>query len=136
MRAIFLAALLVAGCSSYPDLPVADTGTIAGTWREVRRDGHAVTNGYWLSIGTFSSFAVRKGCVVTGGMLRPVGGSRYRIDRYETGFGTEGCGLWRSGPEVAPFDGAEVGVVRNGTTLVATGAGHEVQFRRIGGPIV
>jgi hypothetical protein len=136
MKAAFLAAVLLAGCSTYADSPATDTAAIAGNWREVRRDGRIARSGYAVSISTFSSFAARKGCVVTGGMLRPLGDGRYRIERYETGYATEGCGPWRGGPEVAPFDGPEVRLVRQGNLLVASGGRRRVEFRWLGAAVV
>ena len=136
MKAAFLAAVMLAGCSSIPDPSGTDPTNIAGNWREVRNDGRSIRGGYALSISLFASFAARKGCVVTGGMLHPVGGNRYRIERYETGFATEGCGPWRSGPEVAPFDSPEVSLARQGKSLVAIGGGHRVEFRWRGAAVV
>ena len=118
--------LMLAGCVTGP-IPPADPDSIAGSWRH---------GDLTLSISTFSTFAVQRGCVATGGVLRPLGGGRYRIDRYESGFATEQCGPWRSGPEVAPFDGLEVTLTRVGHRLIAGGGNHRVAFRSVSGPIV
>jgi len=115
-----------------------DPGTIAGSWREFRRDGRPAPKGYALSISSFAepTFAVQAGCVATGGLLRPLGGERYRIERYETGFANEGCGPWRAGPEIAPFDGSEVTLVRQGNVLTASGSGRRVELRRLAAPVI
>ena len=139
---LILATLLLGGCAPpawmhEPGLPGElareDAGTITGAWQETLRDGRAVSGGYLLSIGNAGpyTFAVRKGCTVTGGVLEPVGDGRYRISRYESGFHTEGCGPRRSGPELAPFDGMEVMLSREGSRLVARGGGNTVELRRL-----
>nr|WP_295374705.1 hypothetical protein [uncultured Sphingosinicella sp.] len=115
------------------DLAREDPGTITGAWQEVTREGRPVRNGYSLSIGYPHpyTFAARKGCVATGGVLVPLGGDRFRIDRYESGYATEGCGVWRPGPEVAPFDGSEVLLSRHSLRLSAMGGGRTVELRRL-----
>ena len=128
MRALIATLLLLTGCAT-PHVPTTDSGAIAGSWRNPR-------TGLMLSISTFSSFAVQRGCVASGGMLAPLGGGRYRISRYEAGFATEGCGPWRSGPEIAPFDQSEVTLVREGAALVASGGGRRVVLRWVNKPIV
>jgi hypothetical protein len=85
-----------------------------------------------LSISRFSSFAVRKGCTVSGGMLSALGDARYRIGRYETGFASDQCGPWRNGPDIAPFDGAEVRLERTGFKLIASGREHRIVFHWLG----
>ena len=137
-----IATMLLSGCAPPPwmlepglpaDLARDDPGTITGAWKEVRRDGRQVRSGYNLSIGYPEpyTFAARKGCVVTGGVLAPLGGGGFRIERYEAGFETEGCGPWKSGPELAPFDGTEVQLIREGMTLTAIGGGQAVEFSRL-----
>src|SRR5215213_4574138 len=98
MKAILVAAVMLTGCATYPEPLPPDTSSIVGNWRETRLDGRRVSNGYALAISTFSSFAAQNVCVGTGVMLRASGPSRYRIERYETGFGTEGCRPLRAGP--------------------------------------
>jgi hypothetical protein len=117
---------------------IHDPGTIAGSWREIRRDGRSVAQGYVLSISSFAqpTFAVRRGCVASGGVLHPLGGNLFRVERYESGFSTEGCGPWRAGPEVAPFDASRISLVRNGQSLIAEGGGHRVEFRRLPAPVI
>lgn len=114
------------------DLARVDAGTIVGVWRETSRDGRGVSSGYYLTIGHSLTFAVQKGCVVTGGVLEPAGQDRYRIQRYDTGFETPGCGPWKAGPEVAPFDGAEVRLSRQGDRLFVEGGGLAAQLGRLG----
>ena len=137
--------LPIAGClssSPFEELgrrtAIDDPGTIAGSWREVRRDARRVSRGYMLSISSFEepTFAVQIGCVVTGGLLRPSGNDTFRVERYETGFSTEGCGPWRSGPDVAPFDGTEVRLMRKGRSLVTEGGGHRVEFVHLAVPVI
>jgi hypothetical protein len=115
-----------------------DLGTIAGSWREVRRNGRRVHQGSALSISSFvePTFAVQRGCVATGGLLRPLAGNAYRVERYESGYSIEGCGPWRSGPEVAPFDRLEISLIRHGPVLVAEGGGDRVEFRRLPVPVI
>jgi hypothetical protein len=115
-----------------------DPGTIAGSWREFRRNGQRVQRGYALSISSFvePTFAVQRDCVATGGLLRPLAGTAYRVERYESGFSIEGCGRWRSGPEVAPFDGNQINLVRDGQVLIAEGGGNRVEFRRLALPVI
>jgi hypothetical protein len=57
----------------------------------------------------------------------------FRIDRYTSGFATAGCGPWRAGPAVAPFDGKRVTLARSGNRLIASGSGSgtRVEFDRI-----
>jgi hypothetical protein len=76
------------------------------------------------------TFSAARGCVVTGGLLL-ADGAGYRIDRYESGFSTEGCGPWRAGPEVRPFDGERVQLRRAGVLLTAEGPAGAVRLRRI-----
>jgi hypothetical protein len=115
-----------------------DPGTIAGSWREFRRNGQLVQRGYALSISSFvePTFAVQRGCIATGGLLRPLAGTAYRVERYESGFSIEGCGPWRSGPEVAPFDGNQISLLRRGQVLIAEGGGIRVEFRRLRVPVI
>jgi hypothetical protein len=115
-----------------------DPGTIAGSWREFRRNGQRVQRGYALSISSFvePTFAAQLGCVATGGLLRPLTGTAYRIERYESGYSIEGCGAWRSGSEVAPFDGTQISLVRVGRVLIAEGGGTRVEFRRLPVPVI
>jgi hypothetical protein len=97
-----------------------------------------VQRGYALSISSFvePTFAVQRGCVATGGLLRPLAGTTYRVERYESGFFIEGCGPWRSGPEVAPFDGNQISLVREGQVLIAEGGGDRVELRRLPVPVI
>ena len=91
-----------------------------------------------MSISSFvePTFAVQRGCVATGGLLRPLAGTAYRVERNESGFSIEGCGPWRSGPEVAPFDGNQISLVRQGQVLIAEGGGNRVEFRRLPVPVI
>lgn len=145
MRTLSLLCLLaLGGChaierpSGRSALIARDAGTIAGSWRESRRNGRPVQGGYALSISSFEvpTFAVQKDCVATGGLLRPVATTTYRLERYETGFSIEGCGPWRSGPEIAPFDGVQINLIRHGQVLVAEGGGTRVEFRRLPVPVI
>ena len=115
------------------DLARDDRGTITGSWREVLRDGRRVSRGYAVTIGYPYpyTFAAQKGCTVSGGLLIPISASRYRIEHYKSGFGTEGCGPWRAGPEIAPFDGADVTLTRRGLHLFVVGGGHSVELVRL-----
>ena len=115
-----------------------DPGTIAGSWREFRRNGQLVQRGYALSISSLvePTFAVQLGCVATGGLLRPLSGTAYRVERYESGYSIEGCGPWRSNPEVAPFDGTQISLVRDGQILIAEGGGNRVEFLRLPVPVI
>ena len=121
MRRLILAALMLAGCTTAPLAPNVTGKPLAGIWR--------AASGQTLSISLFSSFATQSGCTITGGMLEPLGDRLYRIDRFETGHGSDRCGPWRSGPAIAPFDGAQVRLERRGDTLVAAGPGRQVAFR-------
>ena len=124
--------LLLAGCATsteYPpglpgDLIRNDQGTLTGVWRD--RQGLVVTID--LNIGTF---AAQKGCTTSGGALTALGGSRFRIDRYETGLSNDKCGPWRSGPEIAPFDGQIVDLTRTGFRLTAQGGGTSITLDRV-----
>ena len=116
IRSILLAAMLAGGCATVAPSPPA--GTIAGNWR--------AAGGMDLAISRFSSFAVRRGCIISGGMLRPLGDGRFRIDRYETGFASEECGPWRNGAAIAPFDSAEIRLERSGPNLVARDRRHRI----------
>jgi hypothetical protein len=60
----------------------------------------------------------------------------YSIERYECGFAIEGCGPWRSSPEIAPFDGRQISLVREGQVLIAEGGGTRVEFRRLPVPVI
>ena len=93
-------------------------------WRD--RRGLVVTIN--LHNGTF---AAQNGCTISGGVLALLGPDRFRIDRYESGFSTDECGPWKSGPAIAPFNGTEVGLVRTGDRLVATGGGKSVALSRV-----
>ena len=114
-----------------PGLPASlashDDGTIAGTWRARTASGTVE-----LSIlnGSVHTFAVQSGCTMTGGVLVP-DGATYRVDRYDSGYSTDRCGPWTSGPAVAPFDGDRVTLVRKGLVLTATGGGTTLRMRRL-----
>lgn len=136
------AASFLSGCAPHAptlepglseDLVRHDEGTITGSWRETLRNGRRVNKGYALSIGYPHpfTFAAQKGCTVTGGVLEELRGGFYRIQRYESGFSTPGCGPWRSGPELAPFDGSEVMLSREGDRLFARGEEHSIEFVRL-----
>lgn len=109
-----------------------DRGDLTGVWRQVRRNGRRVVTGYVLTIDPrLGTFALQKGCLATGGVLKPTGLGRYRIDHYETGFAAAGCPPWRRAPELAPFDSAEVSLVRDGQQLTARGAGVIIGLVRV-----
>jgi hypothetical protein len=139
---ILLVTALLAGCSPagwmlQPGLPGElarnDQGTITGTWREIRRDGRSVSSGYAPTIGSPSpyTFAAQKECTTAGGVLVQLAADEFRIERYEDGLETAGCGPWRAGPEIAPFNGSAVTLQRRGVHLVATGSGHSVELVRL-----
>ncbi len=127
-----VALLLLAGCASSaarkPGLPGdlirQDDGSISGVWR----DGRGLLATIDLNIRTF---AAQKGCTINGGALIAMGGERFRIDRYESGYSTNACGPWKNGPAIAPFDGGEILLVRTGDRLVATGGGRSVIMTRV-----
>ena len=124
--------LLTAGCATpsaiAPGLPGDlirnDEGTLSGVWRD--RRGLVLT----INLHT-ATFAAQKGCTISGGVLVPLGQDRFRIDRYESGYLTDDCGPWRSGPAIAPFDGEDVALVRNGDRLLATGGGASITLDRL-----
>jgi hypothetical protein len=125
-------ALRDAGAGLPGDLVREDAGTIAGSWREVLRNGERVRGGYAITISNFGTFAVQKGCLATGGTLEPLGNGRYRIGRYESGFrASEECPPWRADPQLAPFDGTQVALTRHGDRLLASEDGRAVELRRI-----
>jgi hypothetical protein len=125
MRSLILAAFLVAGCATFSQpSPPPSSNALSGMWR--------AESGQTLSISLFSTFATQHGCAITGGTLEPMGDGAYRIGRYETGFSSDTCGPWRSGPEIAPFDGVQVRLFREGDRLVAQGQERRVTFRWIG----
>ncbi len=137
IRTLFvtLSTLSLAACgpswTRAPGLPGSlatyDDGSIAGTWRARTASGTVE-----LSIldGTVHTFAVQSGCTMTGGVL-VADGATYRIDRYESGYATERCGPWKSGPAVAPFDGERVTLVRDGLVLTASGGGTTLRLERL-----
>lgn len=117
------------------DLARHDDGTIAGVWRAAPGGGDKVPSDYRVSImrfDSFSTFAVQSGCTITGGVLRPIGGERFEIQRYETGYSDDRCGPWQFGPAIAPFDGDAVSLVREGQYLWATGPQRRVRLLRYG----
>ena len=131
--ALVVAVLLTASCATpaarEPGLPGSlirsDDRTISGVWRGA--DGFVATID--RTIGTF---VAKKGCTMSGGVLTPLGGRRYRIDRYGNDtHSTEECGPWRNGPAIAPFDGNDVALVRTADRLVASGGGRSVTLRRV-----
>lgn len=128
--------LLLGGCATRPEQSVAslppsavlfdaDLGTAAGSWRALG-DPRFTLSLMSLPDGRFT-FAAQRGCVATGGLLEPGGGDAYRITRWD-GFEAEGCGPWRAGPEVAPFDAGSVTLMRSGAVLTA-GAKRFQRFR-------
>ena len=127
--AVLLLASLLAACAPTTDqvgLPYTllnhDDGTISGVW-----DGGGLVLTIDLSIGTF---AAQSGCTLSGGTLTALGEGRYRIGRYETGFSTDDCGPWKNGPAIAPFDGSEVAVIRNGNRLHVSGPSRTLDLQR------
>ena len=133
--ALILTSLALAACAPSwtraPGLPATlatrDDGSIAGTWRARTASGTIE-----LSVlnGSVHTFAVQSGCTMTGGLLVPEGAT-YRIDRYESGYATDRCGPWKSGPAVAPFDGERVTLVRDGLVLTASGGGTTLRLKRL-----
>lgn len=131
--------LLASACAAPAPKAVAepavrslDRGTLAGSWREVRRDGRPVRTGYALSIGSWSphTFMADKGCSGVAGVLRNARDRRFRIERY-SGIGKDGCQTLMAGPAIAPFDGADVALERRGLRLLASGGGKQVELERI-----
>lgn len=100
-----------------------DSGSVSGVWD----DPHGLTLTIDLSIGTF---AVRRGCTMTGGTLRRESGNAYRIGRYESGFSDDRCGKWSAGPAIAPLDGEVVTIERTGQQLSVTGATQSLLLKR------
>jgi hypothetical protein len=98
------------------ELARQDPGTLSGIWRQSGRDGIVLSV---MDFGQYYTFAVRRGCAISGGVLRPAGGDRYAIERYTSGLSDDKCGPWRNGPELVPFDGEAVFLKRAGQTLEA-----------------
>ncbi len=122
-------AAAIAGCAPTADkvgLPTTlmnhDDGSISGVW-----DGGGLVLTLDLAIGTF---AAQSGCTISGGTLTALGSGRYRIARYESGFSTEQCGPWKNGPAIAPFDGIEVSITRNGEQLNVSGTVRTLALKR------
>jgi hypothetical protein len=110
-----------------------DPGDATGVWRQVRSNGQRTRDPYMLTIDLrIGTYAVQKGCSATGGALVPLGGGRFRIDHYTSGFAVADCPPWRAVPELAPFDGSEVQLVRQGRRMTATGAASTAEFVRVG----
>ncbi|MEO7815174.1 MAG: hypothetical protein ABIR87_06990 [Sphingomicrobium sp.] len=99
-----------------------DDGSASGVW-----DGGGLVLTLDLSIGTF---AAQSGCTISGGTLTAVGAGRYRIGRYESGYSTDRCGPWKNGPAIAPFDGNEVSIIRNGERLTVSGPTRTLALKR------
>ncbi|MFC7536372.1 hypothetical protein ACFQPG_03210 [Sphingomonas sp. GCM10030256] len=133
MRVVLALTLLLAGCAgpswkSEPGLPGDlarhDQGDLSGVWRSAR-----LTVTIDQQIGTF---AAQSGCTISGGVLHHIEGGRFHLWRYESGFASDRCGPWRNGPELAPFDGAEVVLMGVGNRLRATGPGRSAELWRDG----
>lgn len=75
------------------------------------------------------TFAARRGCIIGAGVLRPIAPGRYRVERY-SGHRSEDCGPYRFASAIAPFDGTEVGTVRDGLDLRVEGKGARRVLRR------
>ncbi len=125
-------ACATSGWDRQPGLPGelarGDTGTIAGIWREPGRGGLVLSI---MDFGSYATFAVRRGCTITGGVLRPRGAGTYTIERYEIGFSEKKCGPWRSGPEVAPFAGSSVLIERTRFDLSVSSEATTLHLRRV-----
>ena len=109
-----------------------DPGDATGVWRQVRSNGQRARDPYMLTIDLrIGTFAVQKGCTATGGVLVALGGGRYRIDHYTSGFAVADCPPWRAVPELAPFDSSEVLLLRQGHRLMASSGASTAEFVRV-----
>jgi hypothetical protein len=70
------------------------------------------------------TLAVQISCVATHGLLRPSLKMHMAWNDTKPANSIEGCGPWRSGPEVAPFDSNQISLVGECQVLIAERGGN------------